>query len=315
MKIITLNQVAPWTDDFFYLRLGDSETLVICNPQDSVCHAPTYLRSRKTLAEHIRLVNECQLEKAMIVGEDIGFLRQCPTLRELDVQPSFDAQNFDFSPLYDLRSLTCHTVYGPAEDRVASVDYSRFPALEKLTVSGSAGHENIHLAKGLRHLILEDRQPASRDLTGEFDGKFLETLEINSSGIRCLRGLETAGRLRSLKLVNNRKLEDISVLSEISSTLTDLEIDGCGKIKDFSVLSSLSNLQSLRLIGSNKLPDLSFVRNMPDLKVFVFRMNALNGDLAPCLPIPYVSIQNRKHYNHKDSDFSKQFPRGEQPAM
>lgn len=313
MKIFTLNQVAPWTDDFFYLRLGDSETLVICNPQDSVCLAPTYLRSTKTLAEHIRLVNECQLQKAMVVGEDIGFLRECPTLQELDVQPSFNAQKFDFSPLYDLpnlRSLTCHTVYGPEEERVASVDYSRFPILEKLTVSGPVGHENLHLVKGLRYLILEDRQPSSQDLMGEFDGQFLETLEINTSGIRCLRGLESASQLRSLKLVNDRRLEDISALSEISATLTELEIDGCGRIKDFSVLSSLSNLQSLCLVGSNKLPDLSFVKNMPNLKVFVLRMNVLDGDLAPCLPIPYVSIQNRKHYTHKDSDFSKLFAQG-----
>ena len=113
--------------------------------------------------------------------------------------------------------------------------------------------------------------------------------------------------IKDLSIFDNRKLEDISVLSEISATLTALEIDCCGKIKDFSVLSSLSNLQSLRLIGSNKLPDLSFVKNLPELKVFDFRMNVLDGDLTPCLPIPYVSIQNRKHYNHKDSDFSKLF--------
>ena len=309
MKLITLNQVAPWTDDFFFLRVGDSEAIVICNPQDSVCLAPAFLRSKKTLDEHIELVNKCHLKRAMIVAEDINFLRCCPSLEELDVYPSFNARDFDFSPLYDmpnLRKLVCGTMYGPEEDRVSYIDYSRFTALENLVVSGQNGHENVHLTKGLKFLAFENKQPTSKTLVGAFDGEKLEELSVSTSSICSLEGLENAKQLRSLTLAYNRKLVDISGITRVKDTLVHLDIENCGKITDFSPLSHLHKLESLRLVGSNVLPNLSFIRNMPHLRSLVFRMTVSDGDLSVCLPIPYVSIQNKKHYSHKDKDFSKQ---------
>ena len=159
MKFITLNQVAPWAEDFFFMPYGDKDELVICNPQDSVCLAPTFLRSKKTLEEHIQLVNEKKLKKAMVVAENIDFLHQCPSLEEVRVYPSFNAVDFDFSPLYDLpnlRKVICGTVYGPEENRTSSVDYGRFSKLKELIVNGAKGHQNVHLVEGLTHRAFEN---------------------------------------------------------------------------------------------------------------------------------------------------------------
>lgn len=308
MKFVTLNQIAPWTEDFFFMPYGNKDELVICNPQDSVCLAPTFLRSKKTLEEHIQLVNEKQIKKAMIVAENIDFLRQCPSLEELRVYPSFNAVDFDFSPLYDvpnLHKLICATAYGPEEDRISSVDYSKFPALKELVISGPHGHHNVHLVKGLKHLSFENMQPITKTLVDAFDGDELETLSLTSATVSSLAGLEQAKKLRRLELYYNRKLADISALALVQETLTELDIESCGKIKDFSVLSRLHRLEKLRMVGSNTLPDLSFIRNMPSLKTFIFMMNVEDGDLSMCLPIPYVSIRNRRHYNHKDEEFTK----------
>ena len=308
MEFISLNQVAPWTEDFFFMPYGDKDELVICNPQDSVCLAPTFLRSKKTLGEHIRLVNEKQIKKAMVVAENIDFLHQCPSLEELKVYPSFDALNFDFSSLYhmpNLHKLFCCTTYGPEESRISSVDYSKFSSLTELVISGPQGHNNVHLVKGLRHLAFENGQPVSKTLAGAFNGEELETLSLTASTISSLSGLEQAKKLRRLELYYNRKLADISALTLVKDTLTELDIEGCGKIKDFSDLAQLHRLEMLRMVGNNTLSDLSFIRNMPNLKTFIFRMNVEDGDLSMCLPIPYVSIRNRRHYNLKDEDFSK----------
>ena len=45
-------------------------------------------------------------------------------------------------------------------------------------------------------------------------------------------------------------------------------IENCPKIKDFSVLKELKNLELLQLYGKNELPDLSFIRHMKNLKTF-----------------------------------------------
>lgn len=141
MEFFTLHQLLPQTDEFyFHPLLTDDEAgaLVICNPMEAFCRAPTVLHSRKTLEEHIHLIQSQKLTKALVVAEDIGFLRQCPSLE-----------------------------------------------------------------------------------------------------------------------------------------------------------------------GSNALPNLDFLKSMPNLQSFVCKMNVLDGDLSLCLSIPSVSIQNRKHYNYKNRDFSQ----------
>lgn len=309
MKVITLNQFLPYIDDFSFIsKDGVKDTIVVCNPMESICVSPMFLRSKKTLQEHIEYINVNNIKKALIVAEDISFLRKCPCLEYLDVIPSLTAKKFDFSPLYDLpkiKKLYCETMYGIDEDKVAYMDYSKINGLQSVTISGKYGHQNLDKVKGLKKLFFSEGQPVEASLEGVFDGNDLEELDICQSSLRSLKGLNVASSLRKLGLSYNRRLEDISALLEVKNTIISLEIENCGKIKDFSVLNELCNLEKLRLVGSNKLPDLNFIHNMPKLKSFIFMMNSENGDLSMCERIPYVAIKNRKHYTHKDKDFSK----------
>lgn len=135
----------------------------------------------------------------------------------------------------------------------------------------------------------------------------LDTLEIIESKILNLDGIETKEKLQCLYLHYNRKLQDISKLAHVKRSLKTLVIENCAKIKDFSVLNELENLEHLKLIGSNNLSDLSFLKNLKNLKTFIISMNVLNGDLSLCLDIPYVFIQKgRKHYNYSDKHMRKE---------
>lgn len=302
----TLNQIMPWTDDFSFLST-DNEMLIICNPQDSICESPVYQRSKKSLEEHIQFINENQQKKALVVGKNIDFLCRCPSLEELHIIPSFEAQDFDFSPLYDLpnlRKLTCQTVYGAENNQISYVDYSKFSSLEHLVVNG-AGHKNVCALPGLKGLTFSGKQPTGKTLVGAFQGADLEDLGVIESPVSSLAGLEQTPKLKKITLAYNRNLEDISALEYVRDTLTELDIESCGKIKDFSVLAKLHNIENLRMIGRNTLPDLSFIRHMSNLKSFAFFMNTADGDLSMCLEIPFVQIQNRRHYSHKNEDFKK----------
>ena len=104
----------------------------------------------------------------------------------------------------------------------------------------------------------------------------------------------------------DRTLTDLSALVEVQSTLRELSIENCPQITDFSCLAELTALQSLSLYGSNTLPDLAFLRNLTNLKFFVFSMNVADGDLTPCLAIPYARCdKGKKHYNLKDKNLPK----------
>ena len=222
--------------------------------------------------------------------------------------PAISAEDFDYSPLYkmpNIKWLHCQTIYGEKEDKVAFVDYSQMQGIQSLFIGDTKGHENIIDVKGLKSLCLEHVKPKSRTIENEFDGTSIENLIISQSTIRSLRGLENAKKIKRLELVYNRNLEDISTLEAVKDTLCWLDIDKCGKIRDFSVLSELRHLELLRLSGTNILPNLSFLNEMENLKFLVITMNVEDGKLDMCKQIPYVAIKNRKHYNCKDKDFSK----------
>ena len=299
----SITRFSPVTDDFYF----KDDYLVILSPFDVVWESPILARSQKTLEEHIQYIQENQFEKAYVVADDIAFLRQCPTITSLKIIPAYSAAKFDYSPLYDmpnLKELNCQTVYGHKDALKADVDYSHFSSLQCVYASGAKGHRNLESVKGMRHLYLGQGQPASKALTG-FDFSELEKLDLCQSPIRSLNGIDQAACIQKLSLSYCRSLEDVAALASVGETLTSLEIESCGKIKDFSWLYHLPNLENLVLFGSNTLPNLDFLESMPNLKSFRFTMNALDGDLGLCQNIPYVYCKNRKHYNLKNEDLPK----------
>ena len=166
---------------------------------------------------------------------------------------------------------------------------------------------NVHAPETVRTLYFEFGFPKEKTLTGFVPGKNLENFFINSTPIQSLDGIEAARKLHRLELSYNRSLTDISALRHLKDSLQLLEIEACGKIRDFSVLNELENLEFLTLKGSNVLPDLSFLRSLPKLKNLHLTMCVEDGDLSLCEHLPYARIQNRKHYSHKDKDLPKDY--------
>lgn len=303
-EYFTMTLFAPFTDDFVFYQ---NDYLAIINPPNVLWESPVVPRSRKTLEEHVAYIRENKIKKALVIAEDISFIRQCPSLECLWIIPLHSAESFDYSPLYDmpnLKQLNCQTVYGPKDNLSADIDYSRISGLVDLHLSGRKGHHNFNSVHGLKKLSFAEGQPASKTLT-DLDVAALVELDICQASLKTLAGLEHARCLSVLGLSYCRQLEDISTLSAIRDSLTVLDIEACGKIKDFSVLAELHNLEHLRLYGSNSLPNLNFLRNMPKLKTFTFTMNVTDGDLNLCMNVPYTSCRNRKHYNLKDADLPK----------
>lgn len=283
------------------------DAILIKNPNNAPCSSPRRPDSQRSLQEHIDLINEYHLEKAIIIAENIDFITECPSLKYIRIKPADNAgNNFDYSPLYrmpQIKSLSCATLYGDKNEFSTSIDYSEIKGLESVSISGP-GHINYNGLSSLKTLGISGYKGV--DLTNMFCGCALDTLGIIQCGVKSLEGIEKAKNMKCLYLDYNRFLQDISALSTAKKTLTALSINHCSKIKDFSNISELENLEFLQLTGSNSAPSLDFIKPLKKLKTFVFDINILDGDLSPCTRLSYVrSLNNRSHYNLKDNKLPK----------
>ena len=296
------------------------DALVIRNPVTARGGFGAWAYSERTLDDHIQLVNENHLDRAIIVADDLEFITQCPGLKHLIIYPAaFAGPNFDYSPLYrmqSLASLCCYTEYGhPIPDfrpiHRTTLDYAQISGLSALTLDcGKSGHLHYNRLDSLKELIVSHFK--SNSLTDLFCSPQLEVLKMTKCSVNCLDGIGQSKKLQTLWLDYDRTLTDVSELTSVKDTLREFVIQNCPKLTDFSCLAELGELEYLTLSGSNTLPDLTFLRNLKKLKFFTFSMTVADGDLMPCLAIPYARCdKGKKHYNLKDKDLPKNLlPRG-----
>lgn len=297
------------TNNFFFAKLNSDEldALVIYNPPDAFEPYERHLHSTRSLNEHIALVNTKKIKKAIVIAEDISFLPRCTSLEYLSIIPSYSCRKFDFSPLYamsELKWLSCVTTYGPDNKKFAQLDCSKLQSVRRLSVDGKQQELCLDGLHNLRSLFLHSGAFNHKDLKPLRDCKSLINLWFTQSSVCSLSGIEKLLSLKRLELDLCSKLEDISALASCAETLTWLTIDTCNKITDFTPLADLKNLEFLSIRGNNTLPNLSFLRAMPNLKSLFFTVKIQDGDLSLCEGIPDVRFVDRRHYSHK----SKAFP-------
>ena len=291
------------------------DAIVIRSPDRCTAWRAAYDVSGRSLQEHIAFINEYKLKKAIIIADNLDFLEECPTLTRFCIVPADTAANhFDYSPLYRREKIEyfhCDTEYGGLKpDKKTTVDLAKLPQLEELNIHWEKGTKNYEGTTTLKRLMI-NRRLDFRDLHSIAGNTHLQDLEAVLCGLRNLNGIEAFPELRHLCLWYCRNIADISDLASVKDSLEILTIEKCPKIKDFSVLSSMKSLRWLKLVGSNKLPDLEFLRELPNLEAFTFDMDVDNGDLRPCMQIPSVMlIRNRKHFNLKND----QLPRKRGPG-
>lgn len=282
------------------------DAIVVKNPGACRLWSPKLGTSGLSLEEHIQLINEYQLERAEVVAEDIGFLRRCPSLKYVTVHLGDNAPDgADLSALYEmpnLKELCCRLQYGgPTEPKSTMLDYAKIPQLRDVSISGK-GHRNYEQLRNLEKFWMTENKD-HRDFTDLSDSVGLKRMDFIQCGFRSLRGIERYQNLQWLSMTYMRSLEDISDLVSIKDSLRALALEGCPKIRDFFCLYELTNLEHLELMGSNEIPDLDFLKNMPNLKTFSFSVTVKSNDITPCLQVPYVWMKRgRREYNLRPKD-------------
>lgn len=299
-------------DGFIFASLTEPanihDSIVVRVPWDATASYPRYPLSSRTVEEYVEFINLHGIRKAIVIAENIDFLLQCPTLEFLQIIPAYGApDHFDFSPLYHIpcvKWLRCQTVYGMREEKHGDINYAQIRGLRCLYVSETKHELHFNQVPGLQSLNLSNFRGS--DLSGAFCSTEMDWLSLTECKIASLDGLSVTAGLKAISLFYNRNLVDISALTTARDSLFQLCIYNCPRITDFSVFAALSKLEFLELKGNNTLPNLAFLRSMPNLKVLNFSMNVADGDLNLCMNIPYATCKNRRHFNRKDADLPKQ---------
>jgi hypothetical protein len=288
------------------------DALVIKNPLNCTRWSPKKPSSSRTLSEHIELIQQYALDRAVIIADDFTFLKQCPSLRYITLYIGDEAEDHvDLSSLYDMphiECLRCRLMYGGSKEaKRTTLDCSKIQGLRQLVADGPGftGYGQIPTMECLK--IIEDH--LHKDASNISISNMMKKLSFQKCGIKTLNGLSGFSNLQQLNLSNLRCLSDMSAIVTVADTLRALSIEACPKIVDFSFLNNLRNLEHLNLMGNNMLPNLEFINAMPRLKTFVFSMQVQDCDLTPCTNIPYISVlKGKKRYNLKDSDLPKNMP-------
>lgn len=104
--------------------------------------------------------------------------------------------------------------------------------------------------------------------------EYLTSLTCSSEAITSLKGIENFKNLESLDIDNNKGLTDLSVLSELTN-LESLSIEGLG-INNIDIVESLPNLKKL-YISNNNVTDIEALKNLTNLEILYLDDNLITN--------------------------------------
>jgi hypothetical protein len=182
-----------------------------------------------------------------------------------------------------------------------ALDYSRFPRLKQLIVSGGTDLVGVDKIPRLEFLYLtrwdSERLP---DAIGA-----ISAAKVRISASKKLTSLEPLCRLTKLESLMMQDLPALKVGKEINGleSLRDLHVEKCGWT-DFRAL----RIPTLRKLFSSKLESLAFIKQLPQLDDLFF-WECVDGDLTPVLDHPTLRkinfVPEKKHYSHKRAELQK----------
>ena len=211
------------------------------------------------------------------------------------------AENLDLS---SIRSFTGLKYLGLPDIKNTVLDLSIFQNLKMLAFTQSKKIQGFEACTKLESLSITNLK--SVDLTGLQEMPFLKELNLFSSAVESLEGIQKYSNLEKLEIFAAKKLKSIGAISALSSSLVELKITKTVGIQDIQVIGELHRIKNLVLAESGEIQSLSFMNTLNNIEMVSFwGTTILDGDMILCGKARKVSFDNKKHYNRKADDFKK----------
>lgn len=273
----------------------EKSKLRIENDEDGI----TVLIGKYDVQESIQYIQTHQIKRVEVTyyyeETQIDFLRECPSIESL----SLEGPNVkNVSGLYHLKGLKFLSINDTAPS--LAIDFSQLTGLEEIYGTLPPKAAAIGSLSNLKKIQIWSYKPKGKDLKEFTELKALEDLELISSNITSLEGIQGLKKLIRLGLFRMRNLADISAIQQLSGNLKDLDIESAKKIADFSLIGKVRSLEDLALNNCGTIPSIRFITQLPLLKGVRFWDSTVeDGDVSPCLKLDYAYFTNKKHYSHK----------------
>lgn len=131
----------------------------------------------------------------------------------------------------------------------------------------------------------------------------VESIGFSGGSYKDVSPLENLTKLKSLFIVRNPNLTDISKFSKLTN-LENLQIFR-NSIKDISALRNMSRLKYFVADYNNNIDDISALENKPNLKIVVLEGNKIK-DFSPLKNAPLTNLNN--YFNYAKNTFNNQRP-------
>jgi hypothetical protein len=223
--------------------------------------------------------------------DNLEFLADYDFLESLEIVGMGD---FDFQFLGNLKQLRQLSL-NISGTKV--IDLNGLENLEELSLLWRRGKViGLGSCKNITSMCLIDY--SERDLTLVSTLLGLNSLQIKTSSIETLFGVEHLTKLKNLLLGNCKKLTSLSGLEKLNSLL-NITLDLCPKIKDLSTLANLIKLENIQIIDCKEIDSIRFVKNLYSLKrlALLGSTNVLDGDITPAIKVKDFVYKTRRHYN------------------
>ncbi len=183
------------------------------------------------------------------------------------------------------------------DNKIDIVDLEAFPKLDSLCCYYTSRLVNLDKCLNMTSLTLNYYNTKKNNLIPLPIFPKLEELNIFSTNIHSLEGIEKYKRLKRLQIYSAGSLSDINGLSALKDKIESIELDRCKKINSYPILGELINLRELMIINCNEIENLMFAKTLINLKTLVI-MGTKIREIS------------EEYYNHVDrvTIKSKKFP-------
>jgi predicted XRE-type DNA-binding protein len=187
-------------------------------------------------------------------------------------------------------------------------DIRPFTHLESLCQSWFPAMRFADSYPNLLGLSLTGTQSKSRNLEGLPQADNLESIDFRQTSIETLHGIERYPKLKKISIYSARKLRDIAQLAALEN-LEEVELEKCRHVVQGADWSKLHGMRKMRYMECAPLPDLQFIRSMPELRSLVIMdTNVLDGNMNPVLEHPrleHFACTAYRHFTHKEAQLMK----------
>ena len=230
--------------------------------------------------------------------ENLDFLNEISFIECININDL----NLSYEPILKLNRLKKAIL--SINKKEQKIDFSQFSNLESLSCDWYEGFPDLINNKKLNELRLWKFNPKSKSLNSLKLPKTILKLHLNQTNISDLNGFESIF-LEEFECYYCRNLISLDGIANFSEGIKTIIIENAKNLTNYLELIRCCKLNKLILTNCGEVENISWIKHLQNLKHFAFwGTNIIDGDLSLCFNIEYVSFNNKKHYNYKDSDFN-----------